>query len=283
MGSHPASFCVSAGGDSFRSRKVSSAFSSLKVLYWIVRNGDTPSADLMQAEKLWSPWLSKRVFIPPQQSFTRLPGQELRDALNSAPWKMLRPVWTFPTIWSKLSRNDPGRTNAHGDALYEHSMTDLAYTQLVLLTERPGARIGRVPGSELSTAERTVAITLDWIDKSRRAWRNDDDFVLSLLLRSESVEWWDDVFEAMQRIGAHKTLRRLRLALDVLALPRESDAAMRELLLDEISERRKMVAAKLMWRVWDAEPLHGPLMAFVFAHVDEIPGTCSLRKLAGVP
>lgn len=162
-------------------------------------------------------------------------------------------------------------------------MPDLAYTQLVLLTERPGARIGRVPRSELSTAEQTVAIMLDWIHKSRRAYLSDDDFALSLLLRSETVEWWDEVFEALQRIGAHKVLQRLQFALRVLALPREPDAVMRELLLDEISERRKRIAAKLMWRVWEAGSLHGLLMVFVLAHTNEIPEAHSLKKLAGVP
>jgi hypothetical protein len=162
-------------------------------------------------------------------------------------------------------------------------MNDVAYTQLVLLTERPGARIGRVPVSELSAAERTVAVVLDWIDKSHRAWLSDVDFPLSLLLRSETVEWWDDVFDAMERIGADKTLRRLQLGLRVLGLPREPDAVMRELLLDEICERRKLIAAKLLNRVWYAETLHRLLMVFVFAHADDIPGARSLKKLAGVP
>lgn len=162
-------------------------------------------------------------------------------------------------------------------------MIDRAYVQLVLLTERPGARIGRIPQSELSAAERTVATVLDWIDKSRRAWRCDDDFALSLLLRSETVEWWDDVFAALERIGAGTTLRRLRLALNVLALPREPDAVMRELLLDDVSERRKVLAAQLMRRVWYGDSLHETLMTFVFAHADEVPGARSLKKLATVP
>lgn len=158
-------------------------------------------------------------------------------------------------------------------------MGNLGYMQLVLLTESPGARIGRIDDELLSAPERTVATLLDWCLKSSQAARSDDDYSLHILLRNETPAWWQAVFSGLQEIGALAVLRRLQLALRVLGVALDLERSERAARLSAIDPRRNRLAARLMWRVWD-RPIEAALAAYAIAHAQHVPGTQAMATLA---
>jgi len=158
-------------------------------------------------------------------------------------------------------------------------MSNLGYMQLVLLTEAPGARIGRIDDERLSAPERTIATLLDWCRKSMQAARSDDDYSLHILLRNETPAWWQAVFSGLQEIGETAVLRRLQLALRVLGVAPEREQGERAVQLSAIDPRRNRLAARLMWRVWD-RPIETALAAYAIAHAQHVPGTQAMIALA---
>jgi hypothetical protein len=154
-------------------------------------------------------------------------------------------------------------------------MSDLAYVQLVLLTERPGARIGRIAFCDLSDSERTVATALDWIRKSERATQGDDT-VLMRLLCEESSEWWCSSLAALTRIGAGGVRRRIELGLGIVGVSCAMDTRTRSEQIGRVSDRRKRILARFMYRAWDSD-LHAHLMRYVMQNRFSIPGASSLN------
>lgn len=159
-------------------------------------------------------------------------------------------------------------------------MAELGYIQLVLLTESPGSRIGRIDPDLLSPQERTIATLLEWNRKSTLAARSDDDFSLHILLRNHGGDWWRSIFSSLLEIGAMAVLSRLQLALRVLAVPLDLDQAERAARLGTIDERRNRIAARLMWRVWD-RPIDSLLARYAIEHAQYVPGADRIATLAG--
>lgn len=159
-------------------------------------------------------------------------------------------------------------------------MGNLAYIQLVALTERPGARIGRVPPSRLSEPERVVARLLDWqcrYDDIRR-WGTDDD-MLARLLRTRPAHWWRNALVAMSAAGLDVLRRRIVRVTRLLDAPVDLPPAKRSARIDALPDRRRRIAERLAWRL-DNWEIHPGLAAYVAANAEAIPGAREIGALA---
>jgi len=149
-------------------------------------------------------------------------------------------------------------------------MADLDYIKLVLLTERPGARIGRVAAIELSEAERTVATALDWLRATDQAHRWDGLQILSWFACGDTASW-RNTFQSLSEIGARTQLRALMRMWRIADSAWEVEPEARVPRFAGFSERRRSLIERIGWRIWD-EPGHAELVKYVESNATSIPG-----------
>lgn len=158
-------------------------------------------------------------------------------------------------------------------------MASLEYVQLVLLTERPGARIGRLPPEALTPEERFVADALELIRCFEAAYSAHRGDPLDALLRQLTAEQWTAATATLRALGSGWLCGRIRRVTALAGLQPADDAAARAQRLDALPERTRMAINRAAWGLVLAE-LHVPLMAFVLRHADAIPGAHDVPKAA---
>ncbi|MDC8013882.1 hypothetical protein [Tahibacter soli] len=150
--------------------------------------------------------------------------------------------------------------------------SEAAYFQLVLLTERPAARIGRVAVSDLTHAEATIAAVLDLkAHIEHRLQFNAPSFFELAVDRSPS--WWARGFDALARIGDIHTRRRLHWVLRIAGIDGVDDRAARATAIAALRQRRVEVVERVLFQVFlDASDLHEPLATWAREFAEDVPG-----------
>jgi len=149
--------------------------------------------------------------------------------------------------------------------------SEAAYFQLVLLTERPGARIGHVSASELTHAEVAIAAVLDLKAhiEHRMQFKASSFFELAV---DRSPSWWAHGFEALARIGDVRVRRGLQWVLHVSGVHGVEDRATRAAATAALRQRRIDVIERVLFNVFlEVSDLHEPLAAWAWSVVDDVP------------
>ncbi|HJU37930.1 MAG TPA: hypothetical protein VJ724_00045 [Tahibacter sp.] len=146
----------------------------------------------------------------------------------------------------------------------------------VLLTERPGARIARMPENDLSPAERTVGAVLDLMAGVDGTLIFEPQRFLDVA-RHRPPAWWATCFEAADRVGAVRFRQRLGLALKIAGVHDVADIELRALRIGALSERHIKLIEHVLFCLDNPEAsLYERLADYVHRNIDEIPDAVGL-------
>jgi len=153
--------------------------------------------------------------------------------------------------------------------------TNTAYFQLVLLSERPGARIGRVPADELTDTETTIATVLDLKAQLELRLRSGPLFLELAVELPPS--WWTRGFAALERIGDKRVSRYLGSVLRLARVQAVDDREVRAAQTAALRTRRVETMERVAFEaLLEMEKLHNLLFAWTCGRAADVPGFESL-------